>query len=688
MAIKKTLGGDRLGAGQKMQVDLHPYGRSTFNQGSIKRLDMGAGPLVPVECNIGLDGTTFEYEINTRVRTLPTVGPVFGSFKMQVDMFKIPIRLYIAALHNNELGIGMNMKNVKLPVIQYVMPKWKSRVYEKGVANDSLFAYLGKRSQSPTNSATTKTTTKQALFELAYLDIFKNYYSNKQEEKFMIMRPLASIINRVTVSGQLGETNPIAAADNASSWKWDVITNIVAGKSQVNIYTEAPISEQEARSINIYFYDNKAGYLVNWKAFEWELLSQTNDGNLWNTSFLLKNGNNYPNQPSTGAIETDGSAKKTLAMSTDDSSTVAWAPLSDIDEMRKKILAASGATPFNITDSGVPTYAWLTRHYKQISPIRTLSVLEKADTIAEADALFESKEKNAMMCSQNGLVMKTYLSDMYTNWISTEWVDGVNGINEITAVKIEDNKFTMDALILQKKIFNVLNRIATSGGSYRDWREAVYGVKTEMFDESPIYVGGMSTEITFAEVVSNSAAEDQPLGSLAGRGQDNENAKKGGKIKIRCNEPSLIMAICSITPRVDYSEPNKWWTNLETMDDFHKPGLDAIGWQDLLVEDVAAGLETNEGAKRAIGKQPSWIEYQTAVNETFGSFAAGESLSFMALNRTFNNGGDPITTAYIDPRISSNIFADTTADAKNFWVQLAFDCKARRVMSAKQIPNL
>ena len=66
----------------------------------------------------------------------------------------------------------------------------------------------------------------------------------------------------------------------------------------------------------------------------------------------------------------------------------------------------------------------------------------------------------------------------------------------------------------------MLNRIAVSGGSYRDWQEAVYGVRVSRAAESPIYVGGYASEIVFDEVVSTSAFESggtgqEPLGSLA-----------------------------------------------------------------------------------------------------------------------------------------------------------------------------
>ena len=108
----------------------------------------------------------------------------------------------------------------------------------------------------------------------------------------------------------------------------------------------------------------------------------------------------------------------------------------------------------------------------------------------------------------------------------------------------------MDALNLAQKVYNMLNRIAISGGTYRDWLETVYttGQYIER-PETPIFEGGMTQYIEFDEVVSQSATEEEPLGTLAGRGI-NAGKQKGGKIKVRATEPGYIMCITSITPRI------------------------------------------------------------------------------------------------------------------------------------------
>ena len=170
--------------------------------------------------------------------------------------------------------------------------------------------------------------------------------------------------------------------------------------------------------------------------------------------------------------------------------------------------------------------------------------------------------------------------------------------------------------------------------------------------------------------------------------------KKGGQLHIKVIEPCYIIGIVSITPRVDYCQGNDWDIfQLKTMDDLHKPALDGIGYQDLLTYEMASWGGT-ENAK-SVGKQPAWINYMTNWNKTYGTFAEQGNEAFMVLNRyyepingTFDSGKEIDASTYIDPSKYNYIFAETNAESQNFWVQLGFAIEARRMMSAKQIPNL
>lgn len=680
--MKKTLGGDRIRSESKMEVYLPNFGRSSHNVGKIIRTSQACGTIVPYWCQIGMDGTTFYIDITTKVKTLPTTGPVFGSFKHQIDVFVIPIRLYIAALHNNALGVGLNMSKVLLP--QFQVYTANASIYEddinRGHVNpSSLLSYLGIKGfgHSKTNQYLRRF---PAIFNLAYWDIFKNYYANKQEE------------NAYVITGMNHTWKKISVGDGVKWLKEWTENNSPA-------YRIAPTAEK-SMYIRLEFEENVSPEVVGEIQFLTNIPDSTQKLNE-----LTKLGDSYvfertdpealgikgPDNPRkatkvfvykvkktiTIAYNMDTTGNSPITMPDNQKIKLTQFPLKNIDEERTAILAAPSSAVYTVSNSKMP--------YGAATGTLDLPNYDRTKTYHSSNAWF----------SQAGLAVKTYLSDRFNNWLNTEWIDGTTGgINAITAVNVSDGKLTMDALILQKKIFNMLNRVAITDGTYQAWREATYGIRSTTLPESPIFCGGMQSEIAFDEIVSNSATDEEPLGTLAGRGVATMY-KSGRGLKIKCTEPSMIMALGSITPRVDYSQGNKWWTRLQNMDDFHKPTLDAIGFQELIAEEAAAWTtETTENYThkyQSLGKQPSWIEYTTDVNETYGEFAAGMPLAFMCLNRIYEEGTNRTisnASTYIDPTIYNNIFAESRLSSQNFWVQVAFDVTARRVMSAKQIPNL
>lgn len=665
-----------------MEVYLPNFGRSSHNVGKIIRTSQACGTIVPYWCQIGLDGTTFYIDITTKVKTLPTTGPVFGSFKHQIDVFVIPIRLYIAALHNNALGVGLNMSKVLLP--QFEVYSANESIYEndvnRGQVNpSSLLSYLGIKGfgHSRTNQYLRRF---PAIFNLAYWDIFKNYYANKQEENAYVITGIDHAWKSISVGDGV---KWIRTWTENKSREYE-ISPTADKPSYIMIEFEEKVSPEEVNEIQ---------FLTNIPDSTQKLNELTKLGD----SFVFERtdpdalGIKEPSNPRkatkvfaykvkkkiTIAYNMNAAGDNLITMPDNQKIKLAEFPLKNIDETRTEILAAKSTSAYILSNVKMP--------YGAATGTLDLPNYNRKKTYHSSNAWF----------SQAGLAVKTYLSDRFNNWLNTEWIDGTTGgINAITAVDVTDGKLTMDALILQKKIFNMLNRVAITDGTYQAWREATYGIRSATLPESPVFCGGMQSEIAFDEIVSNSATDEEPLGTLAGRGVATMY-KSGRGLKIKCTEPSMIMALGSITPRIDYSQGNKWWTRLQNMDDFHKPTLDAIGFQELIAEEAAAwSTETTENHThkyQSLGKQPSWIEYTTDVNETYGEFAAGMPLAFMCLNRVYEAGVNrTITNAstYIDPTIYNNIFAESRLSSQNFWVQVAFDVIARRVMSAKQIPNL
>lgn len=693
--MKVSIGKNTLGGGKKMMTRLNNYNRSTHDLSHVCRTSAAVGTLIPTFYQLVLPGDTFPVQTRCHTLTHPTIGPLFGSFKQQNDFFFCPIRLYNAMLHNNALNIGLNMKQVKFPIYPIPYQLYTDKTKMKG-SNDSLLnevnpsslvAYTGVRALSTLEPHGSNMKKFNCIKLMMYYDIFKNYYANKQEENFYVISGNTYYTYKQTINslkeGYICLT--IANSNNSqSTWK-TVATGLPNTKGSTGEYPKINKDHQAwVLVINPYTQDSKIGQIEVRINFNTGWLTETGGNvgglktikiygtinNLIENKILTNITKNIENAISgieyykineTTFLPTEQTFKTyfyvnepTMAVSVE--ARYKSYKLSAIDDMRDNILTA-GKTQYLSND---------------------LFIIDNFKAIQTENGLAPS-------CSQPlvGLALKTYQSDINTNWVNTEWIDGESGINAITAIDTSGGSFTLDTLNLAKKVYTMLNRIAVSDGSYNAWIQTVYTSGGLNHIETPIYLGGSSLEIEFQEVVNNSGTEEQPLGTLAGRGIASNH--KGGNIIFKADEPGYIFCITSITPRVDYFQGNEWDNYLSTLDDLHKPQLDGIGFQDRLYRHINANTPYAMASK-SVGKQPAWIEYMTNVNKTYGNFALLENEGWMCLNRIF---GDISTyTTYVFPHLYNNIFADTDITAQNFWIQIAFNTKPRRVMSAKVIPNI
>lgn len=684
--MKTTLGGDRLGSGGKQVYSDKTYERSTHDLGYVFRTSAAAGTLIPFMSEVGLPGDSWDIDLQCEVMTLPTVGPLFGTYKVQLDIFEVPVRLYQAKLHMNALNIGMNMSQIKLPQMQLKAVYTSAHQDETQVHPSSIFSYLNIRGLGQNFAGQTGDIQREfnALPYLAYYDIFKNYYANKQETNaYVINNPMtqatSGTITQADLMNNTGNTflgNIAAAAVTgiASTTELRCVITVILPAEFANSKPEfdynAPLFSTNlgARSPNELFKVIQATYS-----------GSVGGGSSVTYATIVMSGYTPTTRPGTFNVISPLQFKISSVSLLNNRPQLTAFPLANIDTMRANILAAVGQQGAFTLTSAVTTP----------SPYNL--------------SMVKGTGGYSMTSSQQGLVVKTYQSDLLNNWISTEWITGTNGVNEVTSVSTTGNKFTIDALNLASKVYTMLNRIAISGGTYDDWLDAVYTHERARSVENPVYHGSLIRELAFEEVINTSAAEDQPLGTLAGRGRMT-GSTKGGSIRIKCNEPCYIMGIVSLTPRIDYSQGNQWDTNLKTMNDFHKPALDAIGYQDLItdqmayfdttVQEVAPGNFVTQF--KSAGKQPAWVNYMTNINRCRGNFAMQNREMFMTLNRryeqAFTGGGAPNgikdVTTYIDPSKFNNIFAETQLDSQNFWIQIGNNVVCRRKMSAKVIPNL
>lgn len=687
---KVTIGGKRLGSGSGTEVNLHGFKRSTHNLSMTWRGSMGVGTLVPFYCNIGLNGDTFDIDLETMVKTVPLNGALFGSYKLQLDVFEAPIRLYHGALHNNQLNIGMNMSDVKMPLYKFNSLSGygvdSSTPHELRQVNpSSLLSCLGFNGAGIcfTDRAIRVEREINGVPILAYYDIFKNYYANKQETKCHMISAVQETYDNLPdgdIQSIWGRSYQIGGSQVG---KWvkmsdkvpdDVITleYCYGGSPQTGeVSGEYRIVGWQVTGDNVEIWDERN---QTWdKAANLGTVQQENGAIIWrpDISFIRKT-DNFSHL--VRSVNTDGHTAYRSEIKTFD--------LTDLDKMREICLTFRSGQNNYLHDTISAT------------GINGLGTIEPFKTICKQ---YDDKQ-NFFKAPMSGLMLKTYQSDIFNNWVQTDYIDDPNtGIAAITAVDTSSGSFTMDSLLLQKKIYDMLNRVAVSGGSFEDWQEAVYGENAVRKVEGPMFCGGYSSEIVFDEIVSNTMASDgTPQGTLCGHGKD--TMKKNGHVIIKVKEPTIIMGIASITPRLDYNAQNKFFmTDILDMDDLHKPSLDGIGFEDLLEERACWCGTYNDGipqhtVRHSVGKIPAWLSYMTAVDEVHGDFADYRKLGWMCNIRRYdideNNATIKDFSTYIDPRKYNECFPDKSLTAQNFWVQIGVHCIARRKMSAKVIPNL
>lgn len=661
MAIVRTLGKNTLGDNNKMKVAMRDYDMSTHDISTVFRSSIGVGMLVPFCKILCQKGDIIDINLINKTLSQPTLGPLFGSFKLQHFMFFGGFRLYNSWLHNNRTGIGMKMSDIKLPMM-IAKTYGTASAAKTEISSSALYKYLGWSNSRRTGTNSTQGVCKNGVPLLLYLDIFKNFFANTQEDKFYM---ISNVGSEPTIKAGFGET---ASVD----YKLPKTGLNVAPKNTDTVAITIPSNIKDYKkawsSIVFAIKDNATGNGTQVTADQ--LTTDATKG----TITLNKFNTLYPN---------GGTLVSILLNSTEAfGAFLKQYDLEVLNQIRDVILHKKGN--------------------------ETL-ILHGANLDAPQNGSAELKQMfDDLVASQNeklgGMLLKTYDSDIFNNWVKTDWIDGKGGITEITSIDITANegKLTMDALNLQQKVYNMLNRIAVSGGTYRDWLETVYTAGKYLDrPETPVFIGGMTQYIEFDEVISKSATEtaygSQPLGDIAAIGRGGKPLNNG-HIHYQCEEPGYIMGLMAITPMVDYSQGNDFDLNLQTIDDLHKPALDGIGYQDLIQEQMAGetseyqnGGSINNLKHLAANKTVAWIDYMTNYNRTFGDFAVGEALDFMVLNRRYEvnnlNQIDDLTT-YIDPQKYIEIFADTNLTSQNFWVQTVVQATRRGNYSAKQIPFL
>ena len=316
-----------------------------------------------------------------------------------------------------------------------------------------------------------------------------------------------------------------------------------------------------------------------------------------------------------------------------------------------------------------------------------------------------------------GLLRRTYKDDYFNARISSDFVQY---LKEQSRVKVNDSgEFDITQLRLANRIAKYVDKLGFSDSRFGTWLKVHFGTRLNDRMDIPQFLGSISSTVAFDDIISNAQTgesdvitSNEALGSRAGLGSGYIK-NKGSFFEFKAVEPGYIIVLFSLVPNVTYSQGIKKMYLRQRFSDIYTPEYDAIGYQDLhTVELSAVGYAVDRSTisssaingplqfgdyNKVVGKQPSWLEYMTSIDESHGLVQDFTQYGYWTLNRPFDlnayfgkgNDREPALnyTTYIQPELFNNIFAVNKL-TDNFQVQFRFYDRTSQPMSKQVLPRL
>lgn len=322
-----------------------------------------------------------------------------------------------------------------------------------------------------------------------------------------------------------------------------------------------------------------------------------------------------------------------------------------------------------------------------------------------------------------GLLRRTYKDDYFNARFSSDFVEYLRSQSRVkVSVAGSEGTFDITQLRLANRIAKYVDKLGFSDSRFGTWLKAHFGTKLNDRADIPQFLGSISSTLTFDDIISSAqtgigdtVTSNEALGSRAGLGAGYMK-NDGAFVEFKAVEPGYIICLFSIVPNVSYTQGIRKMFLKTRFADLYVPEMDAVGYQDLhKVEMTALGpnfspdAQLGDGVRfedfnTVVGKQPSWFEYMTSIDESHGLMTVKNKYGYWTLNRPYDPkqyqegpGGfdgvydatamsfDPST--YIRPEYFNYIFAVNRV-IDNFQVQMRWYDKTSQPMSKQVLPRL
>lgn len=294
----------------------------------------------------------------------------------------------------------------------------------------------------------------------------------------------------------------------------------------------------------------------------------------------------------------------------------------------------------------------------------------------------------------------------------TSDVQGYSATSETGSVVSPMNLSALNvrALFALEKLLD--NMARAKDGSYNAQIEARFGVKPLLDPHlDSYYIGGADAPVVIGEVTAtassgteiNGETVQSALGQVSGKGTSSSSNRT---ITFDTKEHGVIMGIFSIVPESEYNA-----TGIDPMlqkfsrPEFFTPEFDKLGFSPVMLREMFASSsvgvsnpypDETDWDTTVLGFNPMYSEYKTALDKVHGDFISSTanhtgSLSAWVTPRLFDevythSGGLSYNFLHINPAILDTIFAVSSDNADQFYVNCWTDIRAIRPMSVNGLP--
>lgn len=325
----------------------------------------------------------------------------------------------------------------------------------------------------------------------------------------------------------------------------------------------------------------------------------------------------------------------------------------------------------------------------------------------------------------------TYLNDYFTAFLSNENVEYERSTARVQLA--EDNTITMEQIYSAQRVQNFIRRSVFRNSDFAEFIDVQYGVKPRTDITKPMFLGAISSWLTWNDVISTTQSQDPTsdtsidsninLGSRAALGFGMtvtgryRPKKERPFVRFETKEPGYFMVLQTIVPEVSYYRGFDPMYSKISLGSLYYPSFDKDGYQDAqfqyLVECPARDVPSippGSGQNTypnfltstnflewnvAYAQQPAWFEYMAKYDRLDGDFADPS----IYMNWTFHRGDyrfngieededdsnlpsfiNYYSTSYVQPELFNYIFANAQ-NVDNFQCFFNFDINVYQPMS-------